>query len=772
MTWAESTGGTCKPFRLIQTVAIFEPETPLGLDGLAERRLGDDLATRIARVKVREPHSGHTGKVSYRLAENLAFQVDLFNERSDRDKVHGIVGRVPRRISPKNFRWYPLIEIGKSGAWLKYTTTAGIRSSLKSGPDMPLGLKANEAVEHFYYHKHRRNKLLLTAVSGDLADLKSAFSLQDILSLDESQAVGIAASGRLRMSIEFRWSDLLASGMTRLAGLLSSSGPVAIDLPGDASVEFELDIRDAFRLVFLRGPDQSIRVAVRKSKADSVKAALNAGFDVKFARPSEIVRILDNAVSGLLGLSPDKFRSAVETLNDRISLERLSSPEKDLLESLVEHLGLDDEFEKVPDVLGALNDIEAKVTSTITEIARLRVAMSFAYDYSRMETDASIYEGDFKRSAMERLYPDLLAGRFQVLLADAKRHPGEIGTVRFLNEKSLVIRHSIGLSLGLGDWSVSGKESTVYRFLTQENSGKALRHSLLGSRRYVGKYFGPLESTFVEFRGDMPEFKPAGEVIGVQDFRFGLAVIYQDGKAWSRSSRLKSFLDTGLLCGIAPEGDLDGMVERVRSTFGKRKTLCKLTLRLDHSAVLGFCEWLAHSSAAELARAFAGAMDYQQKRPAVQMINGRRFLYSRFWQQALRSNWNDPYKASRYALQSLRPLDTSLYWSEKQSLRGRKKDPASVFMLFRRNPGLLDDFQTMRDACAGLHRAFLQNGPFEELKDIARDFHAFANTRFKTRVLGALINDWSVQHEKNTGEINSVIVIKADNGGQSLTIGR
>lgn len=753
-------------------MAIFKPEAPLDLDGLAERRLGDDLATRIARVKVRESHSGHDSNVSYRLAENLAFQVDLFNERSDRDKAHGIVGRVPRRISPKNFRWYPLIEIGKSGAWLKYTTTAVISSSLKSGPYMPLGLKANEAVEHFYYHKHRRNKLLLTVVSGDLADQKTALSLQDILSLDESQAVGIAASGRLRMSIEFSWGDLLASGMTRLAGLLSSSGPVVIDLPGDASVEFELDIRDAFKLVFLRGPDQSIRVALRKSKSDSVKAALNAGIDVKFARPSEIIRILDNAVSGLLGLSPEKFRSAVETLNDRISLERLTSPEEDLLESLVEHLGLDEEFGKVSDVLGALNDIEAKVTSTITEIARLRVATSFAYEYSRMETDASIYEGDFNRSAIERLYPDLLAGRFQVLLAYARQHPGEIETVRFLNEKSLVIRNSIGLSLALGDWSVFGKESTVYRFLTQENSEKAIRCSLLGSRRYVGKYFGPFESTFVEFKGDMPEFKPAGEVIGVQDFKFSFAVIYQDGKAWSRSGRLKSFLDTGLLCGIAPEGDLDGLVERVRSTFGKRKALCKLTLRLDHSAVLGFCEWLVQSSAAELARAFAGAMDYQQKRPAAQTISGRRFLYSKFWQQALSRRWDDPYKASRFAMQSFRPLDTSLYWSEKQSLRGRRRDPASVFMLFSRNPDLLEDFQSMLDACASLHRTFKENGPFEELKDIAPDLHRFANTRFKTRVLGALINSWSLERAENAGEINSAVVIKADNGGQSLTMGR
>jgi hypothetical protein len=123
-------------------------------------------------------------------------------------------------------------------------------------------------------------------------------------------------------------------------------------------------------------------------------------------------------------------------------------------------------------------------------------------------------------------------------------------------------------------------------------------------------------------------------------------------------------------------------------------------------------------------------------------------------------------------MHSFRPLDTSLYWSEKQSLRGRKRDSASVFMLFRRNPDLLKDFQSMRDACASLHRTFTQDGPFEELKEIARGMHRFANTRFKTRVLGALINAWSLERAENVGEINSAIVIKADNGGQSLTMGR
>jgi hypothetical protein len=753
-------------------VATFKPESPLELHRLVHARLGEDLPTRIGVSEVKDKLSGRTGGMTYRLAGDLDFQVELFNDKKDRDRRHGIIGKVSRRDISRKVNWYPLIELGSSGAWLKYTSSVEIAESSKSGAGGLLGLKASKGLDHFYYHKHRRNKLLLNAVSADLANLKSAFSLDDVLSLDESQAAGFATAGRVRMSMEISWSDLLASGMTRLAGLLATSGAIAINLPGSASAEFEVDIRDSFKLVFLGRPDDVTRVALRKSRSEASITSLDAGMKVRFARPSDIRQILDDVVAGLLGISPKRFRNAVVAIKKKVNLEDLSSPEKDLLESLVENLGLDDEFERVTDALDVLDDFQAKVSSTLNDVARVKVWTSIAYEYSRLDTDASIYLGDFEQAALTRNFRNILAGNFQVLLADARNHPGEINTLRFLNEKSLVIRHSTGLSLGAGKWSVSGKESTVFRFVTQESQAKAVRHSLLGSRKYQGKYFGPLESILLEFKAGMPEFSPAGERIEVKDFRLGLAVSYEDGKAWSSNRRLKSFLDMGLLCGIAPAGDLETLLEHVRTTFGRYKTRCKITLRLSHSAMLGFCEWLARSSPDELARAFAGAMEYQEKHPALQMIHSRRFLYSKFWQQALRRRWDDPYQASRFAMQSFRPLDTSLYRREKLSLRGRKKDPATVFMLFRRNPDLLEDFQTMRDACASLHDVFAQSSPFEELKEIARDIHSFANTRFKTRVLGALINAWAIQREENMGEINLAIVIKADNGSQSMTIGR
>jgi hypothetical protein len=228
----------------------------------------------------------------------------------------------------------------------------------------------------------------------------------------------------------------------------------------------------------------------------------------------------------------------------------------------------------------------------------------------------------------------------------------------------------------------------------------------------------------------------------------------------------------GLLWGVVPEGDQEAVVERIRQTFGQRKTRSRITMKLGHDEVLDFCGWLPGAADGDLATVFAGAMEYQDKRPALQFPQGRTFLYSPFWRQALRREWSNPSSASAFAVKTFRSLDTSLYHSERLALRGRKRDSATVFMLFQRNPGLLEDFQALRDTCARLHRLFAQGGAFEELKDIARDIHAFSNVRFKARVLGALIRYWAAQRGEKAGEINSAIVIKADNGSQSLTIGR
>ncbi len=753
-------------------MASFETETTPELYGIAGRALGDDVQKSVATIRVRDSQRGRGGGLSWRLAENLAFEVQLFNDEKDRDRAHGVIGKLSKNDRSKRIGWFPLIELGENGAWLKYTTSVRLHqtASVNSGPRP--GFSLTGRAWHFYYHRHRRNTRLLTALSADLADQKTAFSRDDVLGLTPSQAVGFETAGAARFSFKLSWGELLASGMNRLAGLLDSSEAVRINTSASALAEFEVTVEDGFRLVFLGLPGNRVRVALRKSGSVAGGLGVEAGIRVKFARPSEISRLLDQVIEGLLGISPGDFNSAVDRLTETASLDRLSAPQRGVLESLAESLGLQDDFETASEALNALDGFRDRVGSTLTDIARVKVGAGFAYEYSRLATDASVYEGDFTRAALGRLHRELLGGRFQSILAASERSPGEIRTRRFLNQKSLVIRNSIGLSLGAGNASLSGRERSEYRFIRQENADRAIRLSLRGIRRYEGEFFGPLESVRAEFRAGMPGFEPDGEAIGVDAFRFAFAVTYEDGRAWSSAARLRSFLDMGLLCGIAPEGDLDVLAAQVNERFARKKTRCILTLRLSHTAVIGFSEWLTRSPDRELAAVIAGAMEYSEQRPALQMIHNRRYLYSKFWREALRRQWDDPYRASRFALGVLRPLDTSLYRAERQALRRRGRDPVTVFMLMRRNPDLLRDLRTLRLAFARLDEAWRDNSPHGVLPGIVREMHGFANTRFKTRVTGALVNGYRSSGQAPSRGINMAAMISAVNGDEVMTIGR
>jgi hypothetical protein len=197
---------------------------------------------------------------------------------------------------------------------------------------------------------------LATAVSADLADQKSSFSIDDVLELGEDEAVGFAAKGQFQVAVNANWSDLLATGLSRLTQLILSDEPVAIHLPAKASIKLTLGVEDGFKLVFLGLPDQKIRVALRASQEGSFKASIKSGIVVKISNPGDIIGILDNVVSGLLGFSPDAFRKAVAGLKQRSRINELSSIERDLLESLAERLGLDASIRTVKAGLNRLQE--------------------------------------------------------------------------------------------------------------------------------------------------------------------------------------------------------------------------------------------------------------------------------------------------------------------------------------------------------------------------------------------------------------------------------
>jgi len=739
----------------------FEYDPNISPGDLANRKLGDELSTEIASIGVKESHKVKSRDFSYELGSNLSFKVELFNSDSDQDNAHKVLGKVRKKTGAEGVGWQPVIDRGGRDAWLKYTTSAGIKPGAQVDFGPVLGIKANGIVDHFYYHRHPRTRLLGTAVARDMAAQKNVFSVEDVLALGVDEALGIAAGGHLQITLKISWSDILASGATALAGLVNSSEAVGFKLPADARASLNLVLDDDFKLVFLGLYDGKIRVALRKSKSATFKAGVTVGIKAGLSKPAEVSKVLNAVLAGLLGISLDDYRNTVASLQKHADLKSLSSPQREIASLMLERVGLDDEITRTKELLNKLSELEKIASREINSIAANKAKMSFAYEYSRIETDASILEADFTAPAVRRLYPDLLAGRFQVLLSDSENFPDQIEIRRFLNQESLVISQAIGLSLGIGKWTISGKENTAFKFISQVNAKDAVRHALLGSRKYTGKWFGSEWSTFLEFKADMEDFKPAGVTASPDDFSLGLSLNYTESPSRTRKTDIRNIVDTALLWGAGPEGDFDRLVSELAHTIpGNSATQSIVLLTLGNSEVRDFSRWIAVRPVREIADAFAAAMPGWEHYPQTLEIRYRRQIYQQIWEKWILDPFTTAGEASAFAYTVLRRYNTSLANEERKARKTGNTAGHTIYRSFRLNSGQLQDFRRTRDAFARLNPAMKSRESYKKLPPIVRGIHGFANTRFKIRVMGALIMAYRRSPQASPGDIAASLRIK------------
>ncbi|MFC1720454.1 hypothetical protein ACFL00_04870, partial [Pseudomonadota bacterium] len=344
---------------------------------------------------------------------------------------------------------------------------------------------------------------------------------------------------------------------------------------------------------------------------------------------------------------------------------------------------------------------------------------------------------------------------------DSEHFPGQIRMRRFLNQKGLLIKHALGLSLGIANWSISGKENTVFNFISQVNAGDAIRHAILGSRKYTGKWFGSEWSTLVEFKADMEDFKAGGVPALLDDFSLGLALNYTETRSRTREKHIRNIVDTALLWGAGPEGDSDRLAEDIWNTVpGNSATRSTVLLTLGNAEVREFSRWVVDCPDREIAGAFAVAMPWWEHYPQTLDIHYRRQIYLQVWERWLLDPFSTAGEASGYAYAVLRRYNTQLANEERKARKSGKAAGHTIFRSFSLNKSLPKDFQRTRDAFAQLDAALRDGESYKKLTPVARDIHRFTNTRFKIRVMGALVSAFRLSQHVLPGDIPASLSIR------------
>jgi hypothetical protein len=297
--------------------------------------------------------------------------------------------------------------------------------------------------------------------------------------------------------------------------------------------------------------------------------------------------------------------------------------------------------------------------------------------------------------------------------------------------------------------------------VSQVNASDAVRHAILGSRKYSGKWFGSEWSTFVEFKADMGDFKTSGVPASLEDFSLGLSLNYTENRSRTREKHIRNIVDTALLWGAGPEGDIDRLAEEIGNNVpGNSTTLSTVLLTLSNPEVRKFSHWVAGCPAREIAGAFAAAMPWWEHYPQTLDIQYRRQIYQQVWEKWLLDPFSTAGEASAWAYTVLRKYNTRLANEERKARKSGKAAGHTIYRSFSLNKSMLKDFQRTRDAFARLDAAVRNGESYKKLTPVARDIHRFANTRFKIRVMGALVAAWRRSRQASPGDTSASLSIR------------
>jgi hypothetical protein len=220
-------------------------------------------------------------------------------------------------------------------------------------------------------------------------------------------------------------------------------------------------------------------------------------------------------------------------------------------------------------------------------------------------------------------------------------------------------------------------------------------------------------------------------------------------------------VDTALLWGAGPEGDMDRLARGLVSAIpGNSATRSTNLVTMNHAEVREFSRWMAKCTVREIAEAFAAAMPCWENYPQTLEIQYRRRIYRKIWERWILDSFADAATASAYAYSVLRKYNTSLANEERKARRSGTNTGHTIYRSFSLNRDMLKDFQRTRNAFSRLDTAISARETHETLIPIARDIHRFANTRFKIRVLGAMITTFRRSQPVTESDITATLNVR------------
>lgn len=557
---------------------------------------------------------------SLTLTADVRATIEEFNSLDDEDAA-GCLALDPNDVSPANAedppRVMPPIVLKTNGVWLKYGLAGALR--LDGGADLGsigFAFDAKAGVELLDYRHHSRGEKVGTSVVSDLAKPRFVFSLQDVLDLDEGEALGLKASGELKLGMTASWADVITGGMTSLTSLLKAATPISITLNAGLTTSVDVSLEGSFALVFARD-GVGLRVMVKKASVKGLGAAATAGVKAQFTNLDKAATAVLDAVLGA------KYQSVVSLLQ-KADPDNLTPSERKLFDEVVARLGLAEEVAKADALLERIKGLRGALLEKLEEIAKSRIELGVTYEYHRTRTNETLIDAYVEdEKALAAAHPELVRGDLRRLLADV-RDDGKYDLKGFLHRTTVDSKGSWGFGLSVGKLvKLTGMDTSALRTVEEEDAKGHKRITFEALRGYTADFAGDRFSWTVNFFASMKQFVADPKAA---DFDYGLHL------SWSPTSKtgpddLESLSDAATLFGA---GSLDPASQAsLAAALEEKPGAYTVTQAIPEAALAEIAERAKSDKDRKLlAAAMAAALPYDRLWPERRLLGLRRAVYA------------------------------------------------------------------------------------------------------------------------------------------------
>ena len=575
--------------------------------------------------------------------------IDVFNSQSDSDPV-ALFGPPPSSTPPRNdaseaetlddFEVRSPITFALHSAWLAYRTKADMK--VHAGFEAPQFVATGKgtvgtSVLFHDYRRHEASEVVLDAVKDDVAGVRFVLSERDVRSLDPGDALAMEVTGTLSASINLEWSDVLTSHVGALGRLLEAGEDFGVDLRSNLRAEFDCSIRDHFLLVFTKINKEEIALAITKSGRRTVTADVGAGVVVGVAKEEQLKEVGKAALEGLLGNRLEK----IEQLLKAASLNDLEDGEREIVEGLLDRLGLDDVRGRLAALAASIEKLKSRATAAIKEAAEEKARFAVDLEYSRIGTDDTVVEASFDMARLGSQFSELHSAAVALDLKSILTLDSSHGVTihRFLRQKTTRIEKSWGVSLSLGDvFAVGGKSWNVREETTRwDQLNRRSRYSFLAVKGYAG-----------EWGDDTYEWKTTlaaksrnwtdGTDPSAASLDYSLHLLMQYGEARVSGGEIGNLVDLGVLWGMVTAGGAGTVQKHLASVLeGREDVEISFHVTLMDPAVRFLLDLLAGGDAQSYGFALGRAVPWLDQSgrddPAV-----RQYLYGGLWSEFLQDS--------------------------------------------------------------------------------------------------------------------------------------